>query len=78
MEGDKAHKTPHIHINVGKTTHAASYEITTGKRIVGSKSIYEGAVSKWVLDHRTDLLQVWDLMQAGKDITSYVEQLKGN
>lgn len=46
MEGDKAHKTPHIHINVGKMTHAASYEIRTGKRIVGTKSMYENAISK--------------------------------
>lgn len=78
MEGDKRHNNPHVHINIGKMPHAATYEINTSKRIVGTKPLYENAVRDWLTDHREKLLEVWSLMQDGKDVTSYVEELKVN
>lgn len=77
MEGDKTHQNPHIHINIGKRTHAASYEIETGKRIVGSETVYRKTVTEWIDDNRVTLLSTWESMQDGRDVTSYVEQLKG-
>lgn len=78
MEGDKAHKAPHIHIKIGKQVHAASYELKTGKRIAGKNSTYDKTVNQWIITNQETLLSIWHLMQEGKEVSPYIEELQGN
>ena len=76
MDANKNHGRPHVHIDYGKSYHAASYAIDTGERLVG-ESKYDRKISEWIGRHRPKLLEAWNLMQAGKDASPVVCELRG-
>jgi hypothetical protein len=77
MDGNKNHKRPHLHIDCGRQyRHTASYAIDTGERIVG-ESKYDYEVYEWIDRNRPKLLQVWELMQSGKDASPIACELRG-
>jgi adenosyl cobinamide kinase/adenosyl cobinamide phosphate guanylyltransferase len=76
MDANKNHGRPHVHIDYGRSHHAASYAIDNGERLIG-ESKYDREISEWIGKHRPKLLEVWNLMQAGKDAAPVVCELRG-
>ena len=73
------HSMPHIHIDYGKQHHAASFSIQTGERIEGDlPKKYDETVNSWIADHRTHVLEVWNLMQAGINPHPLIAELYKN
>jgi len=73
MEGNKNHKRPHVHVDYGKQHHVASYAIDTGDRLVGDLDPrYDRHVRAWIEGHRSKLLLVWALTQAGEKSKPFV------
>lgn len=76
MDANKNHRRPHVHVDYGKLHHVASYAIDNGERLVGTLDTkYDRKVRVWIGDHKTKLLQVWELTQAGQDAKPFVCQL---
>lgn len=74
MYQETNHAVPHIHIDYKSRKHSASYEIETGRLLVGTAKKKDSLVVKlWIQNHKEKLLALWNECQAGKDIS---EQLK--
>jgi hypothetical protein len=79
MDGNKNHKRPHVHVEYGRHFHAASFAIDTGERMVGNLARkYDRSVQTWIGENRSKLLQVWALVQKGKDPNAIVCELRGH
>lgn len=61
---EKGHQLPHIHIDYGKQSHAASYAIQSGDRIEGDlPKKYDSDVSSWLGRNRDKILEIWNALQ---------------
>ena len=78
MEKDPNHKCPHVHIAQQKI-HQASFDVKTGELIVGKcDNRTQEKVGDWIKKHRKDLLQLWDVIQEGKDYKPIVEKIRAD
>ena len=76
---EKGHGLPHVHVDYGKQHHVASYSIDPVKRLEGDlHSKYEQAVTKWIESHKSNLVQLWSTLQAGKPTAELVMTLQGD
>ncbi|OIV42274.1 hypothetical protein BKM63_10990 [Flavobacterium johnsoniae] len=63
------HGEPHVHIDIGKSSHNASISIKKLSFLAGSiEKKYERKVFEWMEKNRDKLLIIWDDMQAGQKI----------
>lgn len=77
MYQERGHQTPHVHVDYGRTNHAASYSLESGKRLVGSlPTKYDREIGAWIANNRGKLLKVWETAQAGGDPQCLVGDLK--
>ncbi|HEB4937259.1 DUF4160 domain-containing protein [Klebsiella quasipneumoniae subsp. similipneumoniae] len=75
---EKGHQRPHIHIDYGKQTHAASYAIQSGDRIEGDlPKKYDSDVSSWLGQNRDKILEIWNALQAGAPYEPLIAELAG-
>lgn len=75
---EKGHQLPHIHIDYGKQTHAASYAIQSGDRIEGNLSKkYDSDVSSWLGRNRDKILEIWNALQVGAPYEPLIAELTG-
>ena len=78
MEKDPNHKRPHVHIAQQKN-HQASFDAKTGELIVGEcDSRTQAKVGDWIRKHKKDLLQLWDIIQEGKNYKPTIEKIKAD
>jgi len=76
---EPSHNLPHIHIDYGKVSHAASYGIDPAVRLAGKLSNkYDRSVLAWVGDNRAALLALWRALQVGDDPAPIALTLKGD
>jgi len=79
MYQEKQHSNPHVHIDYGKNTHAASYCVNSGNRLVGSLSKkYDKTVKSWVLENQTELQNLWKQAQLGNDTSQIISEIREN
>jgi Domain of unknown function (DUF4160) len=79
MDGTKNHNRPHLHISIGKKSHAASIAIDNGEILVGRRALSrteEREVQEWVLSHTRALLRLWEEMQAGRPVDALICELQ--
>ncbi|WP_123006087.1 DUF4160 domain-containing protein [Escherichia coli] len=75
---EKGHQLPHIHIDYGKQSHAASYAIQSGDRIEGDlPKKYDSDVSSWLGRNRDKILEIWNALQAGAPYEPLIAELTG-
>ncbi|MBL0868687.1 DUF4160 domain-containing protein [Pectobacterium carotovorum] len=73
---EKGHQLPHIHIDYGKQTHAASYAIESGDRIEGNlPKKYDSDVSSWLGRNRDKILEIWNALQVGAPYEPLIAEL---
>ena len=76
---ESGHKLPHIHIDYGKISHAASYGIDPAIRLAGSiPNKYDRSVISWINDNKPNLLELWSAIQAGADPSMATAKLQGD
>jgi hypothetical protein len=76
---EPGHSLPHIHVDYGKTPHAASYGIDPAVRLVGNLSNkYDRSVLAWINGNRPALLAIWQALQIGADPAPLVIALQGD
>lgn len=76
---EPGHNLPHIHIDYGKVSHAASYGIDPAVRLAGKLSNkYDRSVLTWVGDNRAALLAPWQALQVGDDPAPIALTLRGD
>jgi len=69
MRGDNNHQRPHFHIEY-KREYSASYAIDTLERLAGQMPpTYEKKLLEWALHNQNLLLEIWDSLKKGNDIT---------
>ena len=79
MYQEQKHTNPHLHIDYGRTNHAASYALNPPSRLEGAlDSKYDASVLRWINDNRVQLLEIWGLLQSGNDPTPVLASLRGN
>lgn len=67
------HGRPHIHIE----EHDASIAIDTGELLAGScDNVTRGIVKAWILRHKKDLQQLWEIVQRGGEYRPIVERIQ--
>ena len=75
---EKGHQLPHIHIDYGKQSHAASYAIQSGDRIESDlPKKYDSDVSSWLGRNRDKILEIWNALQAGAPYEPLIAELTG-
>lgn len=73
MQPDRNHERPHVHIN----DHGVSFAIDTGELLAGKcETRTQRAVEKWIERHRSDLLELWEIVKAGRDYRPKVERIR--
>ena len=73
MEPDVNHERPHMHID----EHNASFDVNTGELMEGECDVQtRQAVQNWILRHKGDLLELWDIAKAGIDYRPYVRRIR--
>jgi hypothetical protein len=76
---EPGHKLPHIHVDYGNKSHAASYGIDPVIRLAGDlPSKYERPVTSWIDKNKSSLLELWNKVQDGGDPSALVIELKGD
>ncbi len=76
---EPGHNRPHIHVDYGKTSHAASYGIDPAIRLAGNLSgKYDRSVVSWINDNKFVILALWDTLQVGEDPSALATALKGD
>lgn len=76
MYQETGHQVPHVHIDYGRHNHVASYSIDEGRRLAGTlPAKYDREVLDWIAANRTTLLQAWQALSSGSDITVLVGEL---
>lgn len=76
---EPSHNLPHIHVDYGKSPHAASYGIDPALRLAGNLSDkYDRSVIAWINDNRPALLVLWDVLQVGADPSALAIALQGD
>jgi hypothetical protein len=79
MYQEHGHALPHIHIDYGKLTHAASYRIDPPSRLTGNlDGKYDKPITEWISSRKNKLLEAWAIMQAGDDPTHFTHELAGD
>jgi hypothetical protein len=69
MRGDNNHQRPHFHIEY-KREYSASYAIDTLERLAGQMPPkYEEKLLVWAGHNQNLLLEIWDSLKKGNDIT---------
>jgi hypothetical protein len=69
MRGDNNHQRPHFHIEY-KREYSASYAIDTLERLAGQMHPkYEEKLLVWAGHNQNLLLEIWDSLKKGNDIT---------
>ena len=78
LDANPNHRRPHLHIDYKKSHRVASYAIDTGERLAGKSTLYDKAVTNWILANQDDLNFTWyDLRQStANDVI--VASLKGS
>ena len=78
MYQEKGHKLPHIHVDYGKTYHAATFSIDPARRIEGRMDEnYVYTVEDWIDKNKDVLMAIWSNLQAGGDAHDIVAELAG-
>ena len=73
MEPDVNHERAHVHIN----EHNASFDVDTGELMEGECDVRtRQTVQNWILRHKGDLLELWDIAKAGIDYRPYVRRIR--
>lgn len=73
MEPDVNHERPHMHID----EHNASFDVNTGELMEGECDVQtRQAVQNWILRHKGDLLELWDIAKASIDYRPYVRRIR--
>ncbi len=73
MEPDVNHERAHVHIN----EHNASFDVNTGELMEGECDVRtRQTVQNWILRHKGDLLELWDIAKAGIDYRPYVRRIR--
>lgn len=73
MEPNVNHERPHMHID----EHNASFDVNTGELMEGECDVQtRQAVQNWILRHKGDLLELWDIAKAGIDYRPYVRRIR--
>lgn len=68
MYQEPGHSLPHIHVDYGKVTHAASYGIDPAVRLAGDLAgKYDRSILQWIRANKDELLELWKALQAGSD-----------
>lgn len=74
---EPGHALPHIHIDYGKTSHAASYSIDPPTRLVGLLNRkYDKTITTWMELNKENLLALWKTLQAGGDSDALITVLQ--
>jgi len=77
MHQESNHKMPHIHIR--SPDYAASFSINPAKKLAGNIPAKQGKiVVGWIDENRATLLNLWANLQEGKEVSPFVESLRGN
>jgi hypothetical protein len=78
IDGDRNHGRAHVHVDYGRSHHAASYAIDSGERLAGAlDSKYDKSMRTWIATNRKLLLATWNATQDGKDPRPFVLELDG-
>lgn len=73
---EKKHQQPHIHLDIGKERHVASFSIDPPSKIKGEiAKKYEIIVSKWIEKNKNILLRIWEEAQGGGKLAELVVEL---
>lgn len=73
MQPDLNHERPHVHID----EHGASFAIDTGELLAGEcDNRTRRLMERWILKHRHDLVQLWDIAKAGGEYRALVERIR--
>ena len=73
MEPDVNHERAHVHIN----EHNASFDVNTGELMEGECDVRtRQTVQNWILRHKGDLLELWDIAKVGIDYRPYVRRIR--
>lgn len=76
MYQEKGHAMPHVHVDFGNETHVASYRIDPPCRLDGELSRrYDREVIMWIEMNRLALLDLWEKLQVGNDVTVLVAEI---
>lgn len=73
---EKGHALPHVHIDYGKISHAASYSIDPPSRLKGDvERPIDAFVVAWLKKHKEHLLELWVKLQAGEAVDQLLLEL---
>lgn len=73
MEPDVNHERPHVHID----EHGASFDVKTGELMEGKcDARTQHTMREWILRHRKDLLELWDIVKRGRDYRPHVKRIQ--
>lgn len=76
---EQSHHMPHIHIDYGNEHHVASYSIDTGERLDGNlPKKYDKYVVDWIETNREKVTKIWNELQFGNSVDSFVTELQAN
>jgi len=79
MRPDTRHERPHLHIDYGRHYRTASFSINPAEKLAGSISTkHSKIVIEWVDENRDTWLKLWTNLQEGKEVSPFVESLRGN
>ncbi|MDD9885171.1 MAG: DUF4160 domain-containing protein [Gammaproteobacteria bacterium] len=79
MDKECRHKMPHLHIDYGRHYRTASFSINPAEKLAGSLATkHSKIVIEWVNENQETLLNMWANLQEGKDVSHFVESLRGN
>ena len=73
------HELPHIHVDYGNISHAASFGIDPAVRLVGQlEKKYDRTIISWIEAHQAALLALWNALQAGTSTEALITELRGD
>lgn len=75
---EKNHSNPHIHIEIGNDSHAASIQINPSEVLSGDvPNKYRKSIISWVDLYNEQLLELWDSIQNSNDYSELIHELDG-
>jgi hypothetical protein len=64
IDGCKNHPRPHVHIDIGKDYHAASYAIDNGELLAGDPYKFGDRIEAWIAENKDLLLEAWEAVHS--------------
>ncbi|HUB88614.1 MAG TPA: DUF4160 domain-containing protein [Dyella sp.] len=79
MYQERGHDKPHIHVDVGKGSHNASFSIDPAVLQAGTLDVRRTKVIlNFLTENKENLLKIWEKLQSGDDARELIAAVQGN